>query len=164
VLIFSRNELDWTAMYRDFLEAAKQRPVTSAIVDGEIVELNEAGLSDFAVLRKAINLWQHDLYFVTFELLQLDGYDLRDMAREDRREILPNLIKPGSHIQIGEPMPGDAKVIYHLVDQFGFEGMVLKRRESILQRRLDKLAKDQKAMRLRNATCLASAQGKPAFA
>jgi bifunctional non-homologous end joining protein LigD len=96
VRIFTRNGLDWTAKYRDLVEAAKQLPVTSAIIDGEIVVLNEAGLSDFGALRKAINRRQHDLYFVAFDLLHLDGHDLRDMALEERREILHALIQPDS--------------------------------------------------------------------
>jgi DNA ligase D-like protein (predicted ligase) len=130
VRIFTRNGLDWTAKYRDLVTVAKQLPVTNAIVDGEIVVLNEAGLSDFGALRKAINSRQHDLYFVAFDLLHLDGHDLRNMALEDRREILHSLIQPDSHIQFSEPMPGDAKAIYHLIDKAGLEGMVSKRRDS----------------------------------
>jgi bifunctional non-homologous end joining protein LigD len=97
--------------------------VESAIIDGEIVVLNEAGLSDFAALRKAITRRQHDLYFVAFDLLHLNGHDLRDMPLEDRREILHGLIEP-------EALPGTAKAIFHLVDQAGLEGMVSKRRDS----------------------------------
>jgi ATP-dependent DNA ligase len=130
VRIFTRNGLDWTAKYRDLVTAAKQLPATEAIIDGEIVVLNEAGLSDFGALRKAINRRQQDLYFVAFDLLHLDGHDLRDMALEDRREILHHLIQPDSHIQFSEPMPGEAKAIYQLIDQAGLEGMVSKRRDS----------------------------------
>jgi DNA ligase D-like protein (predicted ligase) len=130
VRIFTRNGLDWTGKYRDLVAAAKQLRVTNAIIDGEIVVLNEAGLSDFGALQKAINRRQHDLYFVAFDLLHLDGHDLRDMAVEERREILHNLIQPDSHIQFSEPMPGAAKTIYHLIDQAGIEGMVSKRSDS----------------------------------
>lgn len=48
--------------------------------------LNEAGLPDFAAPRKAITWREEDLYFVAFDLLHLNGHDLRDMALEDRRE------------------------------------------------------------------------------
>ncbi|ESY64354.1 hypothetical protein X743_31290 [Mesorhizobium sp. LNHC252B00] len=70
---------------------------------------NEAGLSDFGELRK-----QHDLSFVAFDLVHLNGHDLRDMALEERREILVSMIEPGGSIQFSEPLPGDAKAIYHL--------------------------------------------------
>jgi bifunctional non-homologous end joining protein LigD len=90
--------------------------VTNAIIDGEIVVLDEAGLFNFGALRKAINRRQHDLYYVAFDLLHLDGHDLRDIALEDRREILHTLIQPDSHIQFSEPMPGEANAIHHLFD------------------------------------------------
>ncbi|RWO32164.1 MAG: ATP-dependent DNA ligase, partial [Mesorhizobium sp.] len=102
----------------------------NAIIDGEVVVLNEAGLSDFAALRKAITRRQHDLYFVAFDLLHLNGHDLRDMVLEDRREILAGLIGSDSRIQFSETMPGEANAIYHLIDAAGLEGMVSKRRDS----------------------------------
>ncbi|TIL97077.1 MAG: ATP-dependent DNA ligase, partial [Mesorhizobium sp.] len=74
-----------------------------------------------AALRKAITRRQHDLYFVAFDLLHLNGYDLRDMALEDRREILAGLIGSDSRIQFSETMPGEANAIYHLIDAAGLE-------------------------------------------
>lgn len=59
--------------YRDLAQAAAALEVDTAIIDGEIVVLNEAGLSDFGVLRKAITRRHHDLYFVAFDLLHLNG-------------------------------------------------------------------------------------------
>ncbi|MEI9401673.1 hypothetical protein [Mesorhizobium argentiipisi] len=82
VRIFTRRGLDWTAKYRDLVRAAGE---LSAIIDGEIVVLDEAGHSDFGELRKAIIRRQHDLYFVAFDLLHLNGRDLRDMPLTDRR-------------------------------------------------------------------------------
>ncbi|QND66675.1 ATP-dependent DNA ligase [Mesorhizobium loti] len=128
--IFTRNGHDWTTKYRDLVKEAASLGAESAIVDGEIIVLNEAGLSDFGELRKAITRRQRDLYFVAFDLLHLNGHDLRDMALEERREILASMIEPGGRLQFSEPLPGDAKAIYHLLDQAGLEGMVSKRRDS----------------------------------
>jgi bifunctional non-homologous end joining protein LigD len=109
VRIFTRRGLDWTSKYRDLAAAARTLDVESAITDGEIIVLNDAGLSDFGELRKAITRRQHDLYFVAFDLLHLNGHDVRDMALEDRREILAGLIGSDSRIQFSETMPGEAK-------------------------------------------------------
>jgi len=128
--IYTRNGHDWTGKYRDLVEEAASLGADSAIVDGEIIVLNDAGLSDFGALRKAITRRQHDLYFVAFDLLHLNGHDLRDMALEERREILSSMIEPGGRIQFSEPLPGDAKSIFHLVDKAGLEGMVSKRIDS----------------------------------
>ncbi|AZV21584.1 ATP-dependent DNA ligase [Mesorhizobium sp. M7A.F.Ce.TU.012.03.2.1] len=128
--IFTRRGLDWTAKYRDLVAASAELGAESAIIDGEIIVLNEAGLSDFSELRRAITRRQHDLYFVAFDLLHLKGHDLRDMALEERREILESMIPANIRIQFSQALPGDAKAIYHLIDEAGLEGMVSKRRDS----------------------------------
>ncbi|RWB87439.1 ATP-dependent DNA ligase [Mesorhizobium sp.] len=131
VRIFTRRGLDWTAKYRDLVKAAGELNVESAIIDGEIVVLDEAGHSNFGELRKAITRRQHDLYFVAFDLLHLNGHDLRDMPLIDRRDILEALLPEGQRIQFSQALPGDAKSIFHLIDQAGLEGMVSKRKDSV---------------------------------
>ena len=71
VRIFTRRGLDWTTKYHDLAKAAASFNLENAIIDGEIVVLNDAGISDFLELRKAITHRQHDLYFVAFDLLHL---------------------------------------------------------------------------------------------
>jgi ATP-dependent DNA ligase len=128
--IFTRRGLDWTSRYRDLAAASAELGAESAIIDGEIIVLNDRGLSDFSELRKAITRRQHDLYFVAFDLLHLNGHDLRDMPLENRREILAEMIPEGGRIQFSQAFPGDAKSIFHLVDQAGLEGVVSKRKDS----------------------------------
>ncbi|WP_292443613.1 hypothetical protein [Mesorhizobium sp.] len=82
--MFTRNGMDWTTKYPDLVETAKRLVVESAIIDGEIIVPNEAGLADFAALRKAMTRRQHDLYFVAFDLLHFNGNDLRDMPSKYR--------------------------------------------------------------------------------
>ncbi|TGP49674.1 ATP-dependent DNA ligase [bacterium M00.F.Ca.ET.230.01.1.1] len=131
VRIFTRRGIDWTAKYRDLVKAAGELNAESAIIDGEIVVLDEAGHSDFGELRRAITARQHDLYFVAFDLLHLNGHDLRDMPLIDRRDILEALVPPRQRIQFSQVLPGDAKSIFHLIDQAGLEGMVSKRKDSV---------------------------------
>lgn len=119
VRIFTRRGLDWTSKYRDLAKAASDLEVESAIIDGEMIVTNEVGLSDFKALRKAITSRQQDLYFVAFDLLHLNGHDLRHMPLEDRREILAEMIPEGGRIQFSQALPGDAKAIFHLVEQAG---------------------------------------------
>jgi ATP-dependent DNA ligase len=52
VRIFTRRGLDWTSKYRDLAATAKTLDVESAIIDGEIIVLNDKGLSDFAELQR----------------------------------------------------------------------------------------------------------------
>ncbi|TPL98794.1 ATP-dependent DNA ligase [Mesorhizobium sp. B2-3-10] len=125
--IYTRRGADWTAKYKPLVRASQKLSVEDAIIDGEIIVTNEAGLSDFAALRSSITRRPEDLYLVTFDLLYLNGHDLRDMPVEDRREILSSMIPAGGHIQFSEPMPGDALSLFHLVGEAGVEGLVSKR-------------------------------------
>ncbi|WP_322414355.1 ATP-dependent DNA ligase [Mesorhizobium huakuii] len=81
-------------------------------------------------MRKAITRRKHDLYLVAFDLLHLNGHDLRDRGLEERREILASMIEPGGRIQFSEPLPGEPSAIFDLVDNAGLEGMVSKRKDS----------------------------------
>ncbi|TIX28292.1 RNA ligase family protein [Mesorhizobium sp.] len=129
--IHSSSGADWSLKYKPLVEAAKSLDVTSAIIDGEIILTNDAGLPDFKALRSAITRRPQDLYLVAFDLLHLNGHDLRNMACQDRREILQGLMPAGGRIQFSEALPGDAASIYALVDQAGLEGMVSKRTDSL---------------------------------
>lgn len=92
---------------------------------------NEAGLSDFHALRLAITRRPQDLYLVAFDLLHLNGHDLRDMRLKDRREILQAVIPTGGHIQFSEALPGIGEAVYHLACEAGLEGIVSKRLDSV---------------------------------
>ncbi|TIP22317.1 MAG: ATP-dependent DNA ligase, partial [Mesorhizobium sp.] len=77
VRIYTRTGIDWSSKFRDLVEAARALGLDNAIIDGETIVTNEAGLPDFAALRRAISQRQHDLYLVAFDLLYLNGQDLR---------------------------------------------------------------------------------------
>ncbi|MFK0690306.1 hypothetical protein ACFX5Q_19170 [Mesorhizobium sp. IMUNJ 23033] len=104
VRLFTRRGLDWDVEIPRSGQRAGELEAESAIIDGEIIVLNAAGLSDFGELRKAITSRQHDLYFVAFDLLHLNGHDLRDMPLEDRREILQAMIPAGGRIQFSQAL------------------------------------------------------------
>ncbi|WP_328824960.1 ATP-dependent DNA ligase [Mesorhizobium neociceri] len=83
--MFTGRGFDWTSKFRDLAKAANELEVENTIIDGEVIVTREAGLSDFKALRKAITSRQHDLYFVAFDLLQLNGHDLRDTGLRSKR-------------------------------------------------------------------------------
>lgn len=81
-------------------------------------------------MRSAITRRPVDLYFIAFDLLHLNGHDLRDMPLVDRRDTLAAMIPAGRRIQFSEALPGEAKAVFHLIDEAGLEGMVSKRKDS----------------------------------
>jgi ATP-dependent DNA ligase len=70
---FTRRGFDWTEKYRPIAGAAASLPAKAAIVDGEVVVLNDKGLSDFSTLKSAMRWQPSRLIFVAFDLLHLDG-------------------------------------------------------------------------------------------
>ncbi|MDG4875191.1 hypothetical protein P9273_08785 [Mesorhizobium sp. WSM4935] len=73
VRIFTRSGIDWTEKYRELAKVADELNVVSAIIDGEIIVLNAAGHPDVRELRKAVTRRPHDLYFVAFDRMHLNG-------------------------------------------------------------------------------------------
>lgn len=133
IRLFTKNGYDWTGRYIELAGEAEAIEAESFIIDGETITVNEAGLSDFRALQSAVTRRKpsRDLYLVAFDLLHLNGHDLRNMPVEDRREILQELIPAVGRIQISKAMPGTGDAVYHLVDRAGLEGMVSKRKGSI---------------------------------
>ncbi|MCF6126590.1 MULTISPECIES: ATP-dependent DNA ligase [Mesorhizobium] len=133
IRLFTKNGYDWTGRYIELAGEAEAIEAESFIIDGETITVNEAGLSDFHALQSAVTRREpsRDLYLVAFDLLHLNGHDLRNMPVEDRREILQALIPAVGRIQVSKAMPGTGDAVYHLVDKAGLEGMISKRKDSV---------------------------------
>ncbi|TIY04082.1 MAG: ATP-dependent DNA ligase, partial [Mesorhizobium sp.] len=130
IRVFTKTGADWTSKYTGLVEAARELEVENAIIDGEAVVTNGVGLPDFGALQKAVHSDPYAMVLGAFDILHLNGHDLRDIGCKARREILFGIIKPNSRIQFSEAMPGDAKAIFYLADQAGLEGIVSKRADS----------------------------------
>src|SRR5687768_6327121 len=74
---FSRRGLDWTARYPRIVAAAEALPCMAAIIDGEAVVQDEVGRSDLAAFHSALDAEPHRVLLFAFDLLHLDGRDLR---------------------------------------------------------------------------------------
>ncbi|CDX21544.1 ATP dependent DNA ligase [Mesorhizobium sp. ORS 3324] len=131
IRFYTKTGIDWTAKYRPLANEVLAIECDSFIIEGEMIVTNAAGISDFHALRSAITRRPQDLYLAAFDLLHLNGRDLRDTALKDRREILQALIPPGSHIQFSEALPGTGDAIYHLACEANLEGIVSKRLDSV---------------------------------
>ncbi|TIN43450.1 MAG: ATP-dependent DNA ligase [Mesorhizobium sp.] len=130
IRVFTKTGADWTSKYAGLVEAARELDVENAIIDGEAVVTNAAGLPDFGALQTADHSDPYAMYLGAFDILHLNGHDLREIGCKGRRGILHGIIKPNSRIQFSEAMPGDAQAIFYLADQAGLEGIVSKRADS----------------------------------
>ncbi|WP_240230507.1 DNA ligase D [Devosia lacusdianchii] len=132
--LITRGGLDWTKRYGDLPAAFAALGVKNAIVDGEIVVLDNAGISRFGMLQDALSEGAgNKLVFYAFDLLHLDGWDLRAVALVKRKGLLAQLlaghVSGRSAIQYSDHVEGDGQGIYDLASDKGLEGIVSKRAE-----------------------------------
>lgn len=125
---YTRTGLDWTDRYPGIVSAARKLDCHSAILDGEVIVQDERGVSDFDALMSAIRWHPHKLIFYAFDLLHLDGEDLRDRPLLERRAKLKALLgtDEASPLQFSEEFVGDGAAFFRACAQHGLEGVVSK--------------------------------------
>ncbi len=131
VAIWSRNRLDLARRFGTIAGALSRLVVADAVLDGEIVALDAHGAPRFQLLQKG-----HDAeaVLVAFDLLWLDGRDLRERPLEERRDLLESLLAnapPG--VRLAERLPGPAERALAAAAARGYEGLIAKRRGSSYQ-------------------------------
>jgi bifunctional non-homologous end joining protein LigD len=102
VRLFTRKGLDWADRLPRVAKAFSRLPVTTAMLAGELVALRVDGVSSFADLQAALSARVDDtLYFYVFDLLHLDGWDLRPCALLDRKGVLGPVEIRDSRLELG---------------------------------------------------------------
>jgi bifunctional non-homologous end joining protein LigD len=129
VRAYSRPGRDWTGPYRRVVRACANLGCKAALIDGEVVVQDEQGISDFEALRSAIYKAPHRLVFFAFDLLHLDGQDLRRTPLIERRAALRKLIEPDprSPIHFSDHVDCDGAKFFKAAAELGLEGIVSKR-------------------------------------
>jgi len=145
--LLSRNGHDWTSRVPELARALGRLPVTEAFVDGEVVVVLPDGTTSFNALQNALNNTRTvHVRYVLFDLLHLDGYDLRPVPLEGRKARLRALLGAGKGGGIGagarpglaptadgplgysDHVIGEGEEFFRLACRHGLEGIVSKRR------------------------------------
>ena len=145
VRLVSRNQNDLTPRYPELKDLAKFIKAKTAILDGEVVALDEQGRPSFSLMqqrtgfrpggrRGATNANVPVLYYA-FDLLYLDGYDLRKLPLEERKEKLASLIVGGDSLRYSDHYEQQGKALFEIAREKGLEGILAKKRDSVYQER-----------------------------
>jgi bifunctional non-homologous end joining protein LigD len=129
VRIRTRRGFDWTARYPQIVDAASRLRATSFVIDGEGVILGTNGVSDFDRLHSR----QHDreVQVLSFDILELDGVDLRSKPLDRRKAVLAKLLRRARDgIQLVEHLEEPGEIVFAGACRLGLEGIVSKRRDS----------------------------------
>jgi bifunctional non-homologous end joining protein LigD len=116
-----------------------------AILDGEIAVLDSKGVSQFHLIQPRIansdpNTIAHlvrstPVVYFAFDLIYLDGYDLRNVELEKRRELLERVLTPGSFVRISDVFPGAGEALLEAARENGLEGIIAKHARSCYESR-----------------------------
>jgi len=134
IRLLTRSGLDWTERFPGIAESLEDFPVKSALVDGEAVIDDENGVSSFSALQEALSERKtaSAAVFFTFDLLYLDGYNLREAALDDRKTVLAKLLSSNRHpsLRYSDHVVGSGQSMLEHACRLGLEGIVSKRRNA----------------------------------
>ena len=127
--MMSRTANDWTGDFDALARTLALLPVDDAWLDGEVVALDATGRTSFQALQKALSAGDsRHLKYLAFDLLYLNGFDLRGVALAERKRLLRELLSsapPG--IQYSEHFAVPGAAFLQNVGELGLEGMISKR-------------------------------------
>jgi bifunctional non-homologous end joining protein LigD len=126
--VLTRNGHDWTDRYSSIVIAAANLRCKSAVIDGEAIVQDGDGISDFDALSFALRWQPGAIVFYAFDLMHLDGRDLRRRPLLERRSILKSLVgnDDESRIQFSEEFVGDGAAFFKACAERKLEGIVSK--------------------------------------
>ncbi len=129
--VVTRNDKDWTDRFPHIVEAALELPVTEVLLDGEVVVLAENGTTDFNALQNSIRSKSSSVIYFVFDILFLNGYDIRREPLEQRKQILRHLLTDADpqRIQFCDHIDDDGAQVFDQARRLGVEGIVSKRRD-----------------------------------
>lgn len=130
VELTTRNGKNWTARYPDIAAAARRLKAGSAVIDGELVAVDAEGRSDFGLLQNG-GADERSLVFFAFDLLMLEGDDVRAEPLRKRKEKLRELlVDEGSVLRYSDHIEGDGGAIMERACQMRLEGVVSKKADA----------------------------------
>ncbi|MGK2849474.1 MAG: non-homologous end-joining DNA ligase [Candidatus Limnocylindrales bacterium] len=129
--ILTRNLHDAETYFPRLLNPPRWIEASQAIVDGEVVALDEDGRPDFGLLQTKLGDKEATgLVYQAFDLLYLDGRSLLDVPLEDRKRLLRSVLKEHPRVRFAAHVEGEGLAFFEAAKDLGVEGMVAKLRRS----------------------------------
>jgi bifunctional non-homologous end joining protein LigD len=145
VRLVSRNQNELTARYPELRDLPNFVKARSAILDGEVVALDEQGRASFSLMqqrtgfrpggRRGVTNADVPVLYYAFDLLYLDGFDWRRIALEERKKKLASILLAGDSLRYSDHYEQQGKALFEIAQQKELEGILAKKRDSIYQER-----------------------------
>ena len=126
--LFTRRGNDWSAQFAGVRAALERLGARQALLDGEVVALDAHGRPSFQDLQNALSFPNRPLYYYVFDLLYLDGFDLRDCPLRERKKALARLLAGVPEpLKYCDHLEGAGGEFFEQACAMGLEGVVSKR-------------------------------------
>src|SRR6185436_15868587 len=127
VRLVSRNGKDWTKEFPQVARAIGRLPAGTALLDGEVAAVLPSGATSFQALQQRAD-GKTPLVYFAFDLLHLDGWDLRGVRLEERKQVLRRFLESGPEtLRFSDHVRGHGPEFYEKARDAGLEGVVSKR-------------------------------------
>jgi bifunctional non-homologous end joining protein LigD len=145
VRLVSRNQNELTHRYPELKDLAKSVKAKTAILDGEVVALDEQGRPSFSLMqqrtgfrpggRRGVTNADVPVLYYAFDLLYLDGGDWRKVPLEARKNKLASILTTGDSLRYSDHYEKQGKALFEMARAQDLEGILAKRRDSTYQER-----------------------------
>jgi bifunctional non-homologous end joining protein LigD len=129
VSLLSRNEKSFNEKFYPISESLMQWNLR-AVLDGEIVVVNENGTPNFGALQNWRSEADGELIYYIFDIIWLEGHDLHELPLWERKKILKNIKLPSKAIRLSEGFERSGIAIFETVKKNGLEGIIAKKMDS----------------------------------
>jgi bifunctional non-homologous end joining protein LigD len=140
VTLYSRRGQRVTERYGPLLSQLAGQPASEIVIDGELVALDARGIPSFEVLQQYLqasgpggNKGDVPLVYYVFDMVYLDGYDVRDMPFRSRRDLLKSTLRQTNNIRLVDSFAEDGKAVFDVAIKNGLEGAIAKKSDSTYQ-------------------------------
>ncbi|HZR30690.1 MAG TPA: non-homologous end-joining DNA ligase [Terriglobales bacterium] len=146
VRLVSRNQNDMTGQYPELAQLPNYLRATTAILDGEVVALDEEGRPSFSLMQQRTGIsgdgrrvkprgGEVPIVYYAFDLLYLEGYDLMRVDLEDRKHLLAEIIATSELLHYSDHYFEHGAALFKAAGERGLEGIVAKRRKSCYEQK-----------------------------
>jgi len=142
VALLSRRGNDVTRQFAAIVPDLSRQPASELILDGEIIAMDEKGKQCFQCLqnylkslgrKESSQAGQFPLIYYVFDILYLDGYDLRGATLRSRKELLRGILRPVSQVRLIDYFEKEGETVYEAAVKNGLEGVVAKQVDSVYE-------------------------------